>query len=161
MSVRFGGNINARPKLAASHLSWTANGRPRPSLPCPDACNLAFVFNHGVLSLLCGGSSKHFFLGSRDVLIPSCQGSYDQGRLGVQLRATGGEQYAGRKCDSRTPKTGSGCLELPIMGIRSERQQSPPTNRLGYCRAVARPIIRSPNDHWTDPGNQCHRYADG
>src|ERR1700721_1056751 len=45
--------------------------RPRPSLPCPDACNLASVFNHGVLSLLCGGSSKHFFLGSRDFLIPT------------------------------------------------------------------------------------------
>jgi hypothetical protein len=44
--------------------SWTANERPRLSLPCPDACNLAPVFNHGVLLLLCGGSSKHFFIGS-------------------------------------------------------------------------------------------------
>jgi hypothetical protein len=35
----------------------------RLSLPCPDACNLAPVFNHGVLLLLCGGSSTHFFLG--------------------------------------------------------------------------------------------------
>jgi hypothetical protein len=25
-------------------------------------------------------------------------------------------------------KTGSGCLELPMVGIRSERQQSPQTN---------------------------------
>jgi hypothetical protein len=56
----------------------------------------------------------------------------------------GGEQYAGRKCDSRTPKTGSGCLELPMVGIRPQRQPSPQTNRLGYYRAVARPIVRSP-----------------
>ena len=51
--------------------------------------------------------------------------------------------------------------QLASVGIRSQRQQSPQTNRLGYCRAVARPIVRSPNDHWTDPGNQCHRHPDG
>jgi hypothetical protein len=37
-----------------------------------------------------------------------------------------------------------------MVGIRSERQQSSQTNRLGYCRAVARPIVRSPNDQGTD-----------
>jgi hypothetical protein len=31
---------------------------------CPDACNLAPVVNQGVLLLLCGGSSKYFFIGS-------------------------------------------------------------------------------------------------
>ena len=36
--------------------------------PALIACNLAPVFNHGVLSLLCGGSSKHVF-GSRGFLI--------------------------------------------------------------------------------------------
>ena len=84
-----------------------------------------------------------------------------KGRLGIQLRATEGEQYAGRKCDSRTPKPGSRFLELPMVGIRPQRQQSPQTNRLGYCGAVARPIVRSPNDHRTDAGNQCHRHPDG
>jgi pimeloyl-ACP methyl ester carboxylesterase len=67
---------------------------------------------------------------------------------------------AGRKCDSRTPKTGSGRLKLPMVGIRPQRQQSPQTNRLGYCRAVARPSVGSQNDHRTDAGNQCHRHPD-
>src|SRR5208282_308331 len=57
--------------------------------------------------------------GRGDFLIPTSK----LPRL-VRLRAarssivcTGGEQYAGRKCDSRAPKTGSGCLELPMVGI--------------------------------------------
>jgi hypothetical protein len=120
-----------------------SNQRPRPSLPCPDACNLAPVFNHGVLLLLCGGSGTLFFSGPRVPRPPhpSWQRSYDQGRQGVELRATGEKQYA-RKCDSRTPKTGSGCLELPMVGIRAQRQQGPQTNRLGYCGAVARPLAK-------------------
>jgi hypothetical protein len=36
-----------------------------------------------------------------------------------------------------------------MVGIRPQRQQSPQTNRLGYCRAAARPIIRSLNGQMT------------
>src|SRR5438132_9738371 len=84
-----------------------------------------------------------------------------KGATELTFQARGGEQDAGRKCDSRATKTGSRRLELPMVGIGSERQQSLQTNRLGHCRAVAGPIIRSPNDNRTDAGNQYHRHPDG
>jgi hypothetical protein len=93
--------------------------RPRPSPPCPDACNPAPFFKSPRAVTALRGTVAGFFsriLRIFDPHSPSCQRSYHQGRLRVQLCSTGREQYAGRKCDS-IPKTWSRYLEPPMVGI--------------------------------------------